>query len=319
MAIDKILDDKLEELFNELVPGSGSAETLAGEVVRAAMRVNYRWYNDGDKVGRFDRNGGDIDRPYQFLLNTVGGNLPSVSSIVEESYDSDDSYEAIINLMLKTVIDWIDAHPEAKTTKNTVDMFDTELEDEFDTCDECGMTFDEGEGCSNIGSDNSDLWDKTLEHLYDDYNTFNEFIDSYYGSYYITNEEIESAVSDLFGEWYRQHFDYECLCNDCIDQEASSAADYINDNFDEFDDEGYSRLTGRDEDGFDRDGYDAEGFNTENIDREGYDRDGYDSEGLDRKGLNRQRQMGSNKALKNFLGASTDEDLHHDADYYRRR
>lgn len=41
--------DTLEVLFEALVPSSGAAETVAGEIVRAMMRLLYRDANDGDK------------------------------------------------------------------------------------------------------------------------------------------------------------------------------------------------------------------------------------------------------------------------------
>jgi hypothetical protein len=41
-------EKELDKLFNELVPGSGVADTVEGEMVRAIMRIMYRYYNDGD-------------------------------------------------------------------------------------------------------------------------------------------------------------------------------------------------------------------------------------------------------------------------------
>jgi hypothetical protein len=43
--------DRLNDLFDELVPSSGKAESLAGELVRATARIGYRFYNDGDQIG----------------------------------------------------------------------------------------------------------------------------------------------------------------------------------------------------------------------------------------------------------------------------
>ena len=37
--------------FQRLVPQSGNCNTLRGEVLRAANTIDYRLYNDGDKVG----------------------------------------------------------------------------------------------------------------------------------------------------------------------------------------------------------------------------------------------------------------------------
>jgi len=42
------IDDQLNQLFNELVPGKGAAETIEGEMIRAISRIIYRYYNDGD-------------------------------------------------------------------------------------------------------------------------------------------------------------------------------------------------------------------------------------------------------------------------------
>lgn len=41
-------DKRFNELFDELVPMSGMADTLGGEIVRAVTRIQYRYYNDGD-------------------------------------------------------------------------------------------------------------------------------------------------------------------------------------------------------------------------------------------------------------------------------
>ena len=35
---------------DRLMPVSGKAETVAGEIIRAVDRIWYRWYNDGDKI-----------------------------------------------------------------------------------------------------------------------------------------------------------------------------------------------------------------------------------------------------------------------------
>ena len=44
-------EEKLDSLFKELVPYSGKADSLAGEIVRATMRIVYRNFNDGDHIG----------------------------------------------------------------------------------------------------------------------------------------------------------------------------------------------------------------------------------------------------------------------------
>ena len=42
---------KINALFGDLVPSSGKCDSLAGEMVRAAARIGYRFVNDGDQIG----------------------------------------------------------------------------------------------------------------------------------------------------------------------------------------------------------------------------------------------------------------------------
>ena len=41
------LSKQSEELFEQLVPGSGNCQTLQGELLRASMKIGYDWYNNG--------------------------------------------------------------------------------------------------------------------------------------------------------------------------------------------------------------------------------------------------------------------------------
>lgn len=44
-------DERWEQLYDEYVPASGTAQTVGGEILRAMARIIYRFYNDGDMVG----------------------------------------------------------------------------------------------------------------------------------------------------------------------------------------------------------------------------------------------------------------------------
>lgn len=46
-------EDLIDKWFEELVPDTGNAKTVAGEIVRAVNKIGYRIYNDGDSV-RFE-------------------------------------------------------------------------------------------------------------------------------------------------------------------------------------------------------------------------------------------------------------------------
>ena len=39
--------------WDELVPATGKAGTMQGEVLRAASRLYYRWFNDGDRIQQY--------------------------------------------------------------------------------------------------------------------------------------------------------------------------------------------------------------------------------------------------------------------------
>ena len=45
-------ENRINKLFEELVPTSGKADSLAGELVRATARIGYRFFNDGDMVNQ---------------------------------------------------------------------------------------------------------------------------------------------------------------------------------------------------------------------------------------------------------------------------
>lgn len=46
------LSNEYNELYNKLVPSSGKADTIEGEVLRAASKIYYRHYNDGDSFNQ---------------------------------------------------------------------------------------------------------------------------------------------------------------------------------------------------------------------------------------------------------------------------
>ena len=55
------LQKEYEELYDKLVPAQGAAETIEGEVLRAASKIVYRHYNDGDE---FNQASFDQLKPY---------------------------------------------------------------------------------------------------------------------------------------------------------------------------------------------------------------------------------------------------------------
>ena len=102
---DASTDDKLEMLFEVLVPSKGEASTVAGELVRAMMRILYRDYNDGDLF-------------YEgYGIETCGSSVAYLIYMIEELYSDfnkiagnqleDDRYTKALEAIAEKVIQFI--------------------------------------------------------------------------------------------------------------------------------------------------------------------------------------------------------------------
>ena len=120
---------------DRLMPTSGKAETVAGEIIRAVDRIWYRWYNDGDKInvgyGKETCNG-----TARFLEKSRGSEFPA--EVWNGSLD-DDGYTKFTDRLVDEMYAFIKAHPELETTPNEDDSrsdFDDEDLDRDDSEDE---------------------------------------------------------------------------------------------------------------------------------------------------------------------------------------
>lgn len=125
---NKSTTDVLNDIFDELVPSSGKAETVAGEYVRAIMRILYRDYNDGDMF--FTGYG----------LETCGSSAAylsdnsfdkQISQILEQaSYlsENEDVYTSRITDLAQDVLDYLVDNEDLFYTENTVDSRDYSYE-----------------------------------------------------------------------------------------------------------------------------------------------------------------------------------------------
>lgn len=129
--------EKINALFEELVPMSGKADTVAGEIIRAISRIGYRNYNDGDHIGI--GYGRETCNPAARYLAAKGGNR--IASLVSEAWGiyNDDAYDAVLERLEEAVISFIEQHPELKETENSEDMWD--YRDEYEDVD----SYDEDE------------------------------------------------------------------------------------------------------------------------------------------------------------------------------
>ena len=130
--------DRLEALFEVLVPAEGKADTVAGECIRATMRLIYRYYNDGDYF--FMGYGLETAAPaVSYLTHRYEDMIYDAQSIGERfanSYDDDKleaEYEKFLRDLSEVVIEDIIEHPELLGELNEEDSRNTDadwIEDE---------------------------------------------------------------------------------------------------------------------------------------------------------------------------------------------
>lgn len=114
--------ERIDALFEELVPASGKADTVAGEIVRAVSRIAYRWWNDGDHIGV--GYGNETCNPAaRYLVATCGGDVRLAIMDAWGVWD-DGLYSAAVANIEKAVLDCLDRRPELKETINHIDMWE---------------------------------------------------------------------------------------------------------------------------------------------------------------------------------------------------
>lgn len=125
-----MVEERINKLFGELVPCSGKADTVAGEIIRAISRIGYRNYNDGDHVG------------VGYGKETCNPAARYLMSFEDEAIDdavcelwgicNDEIYDAKLAVLEMKVLEYLEKHPELKVKENTVDMWDYRTKEDFD-------------------------------------------------------------------------------------------------------------------------------------------------------------------------------------------
>ena len=114
--------DILQVYFNYLVPDRGNADTVAGEIVRAMMRLLYRDYNDGDVF--YEGYGFETcAAAASFVADKL--DLYEDFENIAESGLSEDSYTEALEKITSKVISYLQKHEELLATPNEEDMLDT--------------------------------------------------------------------------------------------------------------------------------------------------------------------------------------------------
>ena len=126
--------ERINQLFEKMVPASGKAENLAGELVRAMARIGYRWYNDGDQVGiGYGRE--TCNPAARFLIHKGNKEVSDLAASIWGIH-SEEVYEKRIDLLAGAVADYVESHPELRTLPTT-DMWDLyDPDEDMDDWDE---------------------------------------------------------------------------------------------------------------------------------------------------------------------------------------
>ena len=127
-------EERINELFEELVPSNGKADTVAGEIIRAVCRIHYRNWNDGDHIGV--GYGKETCNAAARYLMTVGNQ--EMRDILCDMWGmiSDRVYDAAVATLLYLTLDYLDEHPELKRVANTEDLWDYYIKEEDEDYDE---------------------------------------------------------------------------------------------------------------------------------------------------------------------------------------
>jgi hypothetical protein len=127
LFVPKLWEDHNDVLFGKLIPASGPAETLEGEMLRAVNRIIYRYYNDGDYwyTGYGRRTAGPA---VAFLISShIPDSLHSELLVILKDSDGavGNSYEIKLFDLLKVVIEYVESKQDY--TKTDLDMQDFKL------------------------------------------------------------------------------------------------------------------------------------------------------------------------------------------------
>lgn len=123
----EMIRDKMDVLFEELVPPSGKCDSLAGEIIRAASRIGYRFFNDGDQLG-IGYGKETCNAAGRFLIKRTNDKIADIVSDMFGLY-SEEKYENKLKNLLDAVVEHVERNPELRQTE-TEDMFDYYDKDE---------------------------------------------------------------------------------------------------------------------------------------------------------------------------------------------
>jgi hypothetical protein len=123
-------DSEYQQLWNQLVPASGAAPTVEGELLRAASRLYYDWYNNGfgnntSGAANFIKNYGDY--------YVVARAIQTIEPYLRGNNSDADSQSKSIERALEVIVDSVVAQIKQANGNyhpNTTDLFDLQDPDD---------------------------------------------------------------------------------------------------------------------------------------------------------------------------------------------
>lgn len=228
--------DKLEVLFDKLVPNSGAAQSVAGEMVRAMMRILYRDYNDGDVF--YEGYGLETcGSSAEFLMDSEADLADDFKAIAEDQLTDEAYTEAITAISNKLVefivnnpylmiedshvdsrdydIDWLDEHqPKYDYTCNLPEIIVDHINNGDISSDDVRYELEYWEipglggiekNCDSlyvyhdtveISGLTKDAYDWVDEHLYNELESYASTLDEEYGSTDYDDEELDDGIDE---------------------------------------------------------------------------------------------------------------------------
>lgn len=124
------IKDKVEHLFDILVPEEGNAGTEAGELIRAINKIIYRSYNDGDVFyqGYGIETCGNALAYIIEVLDHKGYSIYDKAEVIADTFLKDDAYDKKIEDIAKDVLDYIFKNIIQSLKPCQDDMYDSDID-----------------------------------------------------------------------------------------------------------------------------------------------------------------------------------------------
>lgn len=117
--------ERIVELFEELVPPRGKADSVAGELVRAANRIAYRATNDGDRIG-IGYGKETCNAAARYIKKHCSDEIGKMIDGLWGFAGLDRTYLMMVDDMCQAIADCVDINPRLRK-EPTEDMWDHTL------------------------------------------------------------------------------------------------------------------------------------------------------------------------------------------------